>query len=155
MFNWDLVVEKEVINLWKRLWKIRIFNFMFVGSCGFLLNLCLYYPLTVLIHNKITLLNQVFYLPALLITAPIVIAFNYWMNMKWTFRDSPSKSLSLGRYELMGLSTMIFDLFIIFALVQYGHIFYLIAMVLATIIMFLMRYFIANKWIWKTEKVIA
>ena len=150
MFNWDLVVEKEVINLWKRLWKIRIFNFMFVGSCGFLLNLCLYYPLTVLIHNKITLLNQVFYLPALLITAPIVIAFNYWMNMKWTFRDSPSKSLSLGRYELMGLSTMIFDLFIIFALVQYGHIFYLIAMVLATIIMFLMRYFIANRWIWKT-----
>jgi len=155
VLNWYLVVKKEVINLWKRLWKIRIFNFMVVGGCGFILNLCIYYPLTVLIHNKITFLNQVFYLPALLITAPIVIAFNYWMNMKWTFRDSPSKSLSLGRYELMGLSTMIFDLFIIFALVQYGHIFYLIAMVLATIIMFLMRYFIANKWIWKTEKVIA
>ena len=144
-----------MINLWKRMWKIRIFNFMFVGSCGFLLNLCIYYPLTVLIHNKITFLNQVFYLPALLITAPITIAFNYWMNKKWTFKDSTTKSLSLGRYELMGLSTMIFDLFIIFVLVQYGHIFYLVAMVLATIIMFLMRYFIANKWIWKTEKVIA
>lgn len=144
-----------MINLWKRMWKIRIFNFMFVGSCGFLLNLCIYYPLTVLIHNKITFLNQIFYLPALLITAPITIAFNYWMNKKWTFKDSTTKSLSLGRYELMGLSTMIFDLFIIFVLVQYGHIFYLVAMVLATIIMFLMRYFIANKWIWKTEKVIA
>ena len=144
-----------MINLWKRMWKIRIFNFMFVGSCGFLLNLCIYYPLTVLIHNKITFLNQIFYLPALLITAPITIAFNYWMNKKWTFKDSTTKSLSLGRYELMGLSTMIFDLFIIFFLVQYGHIFYLVAMVLATIIMFLMRYFIANKWIWKTEKVIA
>ena len=119
MFIRYLVVEKEMINLWKRMWKIRIFNFMVIGGCGFILNLCIYYPLTVLIHNKITFLNQIFYLPALLITAPITIAFNYWMNKKWTFKDSTTKSLSLGRYELMGLSTMIFDLFIISGMCKY------------------------------------
>ena len=140
-----------VKKLWIKLWKIRIFNFMFVGGCGFCLNLVIYYPLTLLIHDKVAFLDQVFYLPALLITAPIVIAFNYWMNKKWTFRGEETKSLSLGRYETMGLSTMAFDLVIIFLLVHYGHVFYLVAMVMATIIMFLMRYFIANRWIWKTQ----
>jgi putative flippase GtrA len=140
-----------VKKLWLKLWKIRIFNFMFVGGLGFCLNLVIYYPLTLLIHNSIKFLDQVFYLPALLITAPIVIAFNYWMNKKWTFKGEETKALSLGRYETMGLSTMIFDLFIIYGLVHYVHIFYLIAMVIATIVMFLGRYFIANRWIWKTK----
>ena len=140
-------------KLWNKLWKIRIINFMFVGGCGFLLNLVIYYPLTLLIQNKVSFLNQVFYLPAMLITAPIVIAFNYWMNKKWTYKGVDTKMLSLGRYEFMGLSTAVFDLFIIFALVEYGHIFYLIAMVIATILMFLVRYFIANRWIWKTTRV--
>ena len=140
-----------VKKLWIKLWKIRIFNFMFVGGCGFCLNLVIYYPLTLLIHDKVAFLDQVFYLPALLITAPIVIAFNYWMNKKWTFRGEETKSLSLGRYETMGLSTMAFDLVIIFLIVHYGHVFYLVSMVMATIIMFLMRYFIANRWIWKTQ----
>jgi putative flippase GtrA len=144
-----------VINLWKRLWKIRIFNFMFVGGCGFTLNLAIYYPLTMLIHNKITLLNQVFYLPALLISTPIVIAFNYVLNKKWTYKDFPTKSLSLARYELMGLSTAVFDMIVLFLLVYFGHIFYLIAMVLTAIMMFSIRYFISNRWIWRTEKVKA
>lgn len=138
------------MSLWKKLWKIRIFNFMFVGGLGFCLNLIIYYPLTLLIQNKVAFLDQVFYLPAMLITAPIVIAFNYWLNKKWTYKGTGTKTLSLGRYEMMGLSTMVFDLFIIYGLVHYVHIFYLVAMVIATIIMFLGRYFIVNKWIWKT-----
>jgi putative flippase GtrA len=142
-----------MIALWKRLWEIRIFNFMFVGSCGFILNLCIYYPLTVLIHNKITFLSQVFYLPALLISTPIVIAFNYWINKKWTYRGYAAKSLSLARYEFMGLCTAIFDVIVLFLLVQFGHIYYLLAMVMAAIIMFGMRYFISNKWVWKTSEV--
>ena len=144
-----------MIKFWKRLWKIRMFNFMFVGGCGFLLNLAIYNPLTVLIHSKITFLNQVFYLPALLISTPIVIAFNYALNKKWTYRDFPAKSLSLARYEFMGLCTAVFDMIVLFLLVHYGHIFYLVAMVLAAIIMFSIRYFISNRWVWKTAKVKA
>ena len=124
---------------------------MLVGGLGFCVQPYYLLSINILIHNSIKFLNQVFYLPALLITAPIVIAFNYWMNKKWTFKGEETKALSLGRYETMGLSTMIFDLFIIYGLVHYVHIFYLIAMVIATIVMFLGRYFIANKWIWKTN----
>ena len=151
MFIRYLVVEKEMINLWKRMWKIRIFNFMFVGGCGFLLQTALYYPLTLLIHNSIKFFDQVFYLPALVIVFPIVIAFNWWMNKKWTYRDVETKKLSLGRYEVMGLSTAVFDMVLIFLMVQFGHVFYLLAMVLAACVMFLMRYFIANRWIWNTK----
>lgn len=144
-----------MIKLWKRLWKIRVFNFMFVGGCGFLLNLAIYYPLTVLIHNKVTFLNQVFYLPALLISTPIVIAFNYALNKKWTYKDCPAKSLSLARYEFMGLCTAFFDIIVLFLLVYFGHIFYLVAMILTALIMFLIRYFISNRWVWETAKVKA
>jgi putative flippase GtrA len=77
------------------------------------------------------------------------------MNKKWTYKNETAKMLSLGRYELMGLSTMIFDLFIIFGLVQYLHLFYLVALVIATIVMFLARYFIANRWIWNTNKMVT
>jgi putative flippase GtrA len=73
------------------------------------------------------------------------------MNKKWTYRDVETKKLSLGRYEVMGLSTAVFDMVLIFLMVQLGHVFYLLAMVLAACVMFLMRYFIANRWIWNTK----
>jgi putative flippase GtrA len=142
-------------NLWLRLWKIRIFNFMFVGGLGFCVQTALYYPLTILIHNSIKFFNQIFYLPALIIVFPIVIAFNWWMNKKWTYKGVETKTLSFGRYEVMGLSTAVFDMLIIFLMVQFGHIFYLIATVLAACVMFAMRYFISNRWIWQTNKRIA
>ena len=124
---------------------------MFVGGLGFCVQTALYYPLTLIIKDKVTFFNQVFYLPALVIVFPIVIAFNYWMNKKWTYRQCRVKSLSLGRYEIMGLSTAIVDMALIFLMVQFGHIFYLIATVLAACIMFAMRYLISNRWIWKTQ----
>ena len=142
-------------KLWIKLWKIRIFNFMFVGGLGFCVQTALYYPLTILIHNSIKFFNQVFYLPALIIVFPVVIAFNWWMNKKWTYKGVETKTLSLGRYEVMGLSTAVFDMIIIFLMVQFGHIFYLIATVLAACVMFAMRYFISNRWIWQTNKRIA
>jgi putative flippase GtrA len=75
------------------------------------------------------------------------------MNKKWTYREYQAKSLSLVRYEFMGLCTAIFDIIVLFLLVQFGHIYYLLAMVMAAIIMFGMRYSISNKWVWKTSEV--
>ena len=126
---------------------------MVVGGLGFCLNLVIYYPLTVIIHNRVSFLNQVFYLPALLISTPIVIAFNYLMNKKWTYRECPAKSLSLVRYEFMGLCTAVLDMIVLFCLVYFGHIYYLLAMVMAAVIMFGMRYFISNRWVWRTLEV--
>ena len=139
-------------KLWLKLWKIRIFNFMFVGGLGFCVQTALYYPLTLLIHNSIKFFNQVFYLPALVIVFPITLAFNYWMNNKWTYRGIKTQSLSFGKYELMGMCTAMIDLVLIFLMVQFGHVFYLLATVFAACIMFVLRYIISNKWIWKTSK---
>ena len=56
---------------------------MFVGGLSFILGLTIYYPLTLIIQNKIIILNEVFYLPAILISNPIVAVFSWWANKKW------------------------------------------------------------------------
>ena len=52
----------------------------------------------------------------------------------------------------MGMCTAMIDLVLIFLMVQFGHVFYLLATVFAACIMFILRYIISNKWIWKTSK---
>jgi dolichol-phosphate mannosyltransferase len=145
----EVINESKVLNLIKRLFKIRIVNFMFVGGLGFLVNMAVYYPVTYWLQTQTTILGQQFYLPATLISLPCSISFNYWMNKKWTFKDKKSSSLSYGQYLVMGLATSVLDVVLLFLLVHFGHLFYMVAFILATIVMFLSRYFISNFWIWK------
>jgi len=139
-------------TIWLYLWHIRIFNFMFVGGLSFILGLGIYYPLTLVIQSKVTILNQVFYLPAMLISNPIVAVFSYYANKHWTYGDCKVKSLSLARYELMGMTTIFLDMFVLFLVVHFGHIYYLLGMILTAFAMFLLRYTISNRWIWKTNE---
>lgn len=144
-----------MINLIKKLLKIRIINFMVVGGLGFCLSMIVYYPLTLLLKTHVSILGQSFYLPATLISIPCAISFNYWMNKKWTYKNFTTKAVSYGRYLVMGLATAVLDVVLLFVFVQYVHIFYMLAYVLATIIMFLCRYFISNVWIWNTNKKVS
>ena len=142
-----------VKKLWQRFWKIRIFNFMVVGGLGAIIGTGLvYYPITILLHH-VAGMEEVFYLPALIPSAIASIAFNYWMNARFTFKDKKSESVSFLRYLAMGLSTIVFDIALLFMFVHYLHMFYLVGLVLATICMFLLRYLIANKWIWKVRRI--
>ena len=140
---------QSFINLWLYFWHIRVFNFMFVGGLSFILGLIIYYPLTLIIQDKIVILNQVFYLPAILISNPIVAVFSWWANKKWTYKGIKTKSVSLGRYEVMGMTTIFLDMAVLFLIVHYGHIYYLLAMVCTAFCMFLLRYTIASNWIWR------
>jgi len=142
-----------VKKLWYYFWKKRIFNFMFVGGVGYFINMGIYYPLTLLIENQVKFMGQVFYLPALLISNPITIVVNYYLNKKITYRDCKALRLSLVRYMAICMGTVIFDMAIIFGLVQYVHIYYLIAVVVAAVIMFGIRYWVVNRWVWNTKYV--
>ena len=142
----------KIFSLIRWLWGIRILRFMFFGGISFLLCFAIYYPVTLLIQSKITILDEVFYLPAILISNPIVIVASYYMNKKWTYQDSKTRSYSLARYELMGMSTIFLDMAVLFVLVHFAHIYYLLGMVLTALIMFLIRYTISNRWIWHVKK---
>lgn len=128
----------------------RLFNFMVVGGIGFIVNLAIYYPLTHIMQAT-TFAGQEFYLPALLVCYPTTISLNYYLNRRFTFRSAPQQSVGYLRYLTMGLATVILDVFILFILVQFGHLFYLLAFIIATCVMFLSRYAIATNWIWNVR----
>ena len=135
-------------RLWCWLLRARIIRFSLVGGSGYIVSTVLiYYPITLALHH-ITALLPVFYLPATIPAAFVGITWNYFLNKHWTFGDRKAKQLSLLRYELMGISTTVGDIIVLFLLVHYTHIFYLIGSVIATVCMYLIRYLIANKWIW-------
>jgi putative flippase GtrA len=138
-------------NLIERLLKIRIINFMIVGTFGGLVSFAIYYPLTFYFKDSVHFLGQIFYLPAVIPSTVAGVTFNYFMNRKWTYGDCKAKRMSLVRYELIGLSTAILDITVLFLLVQYAHVFYLIAPVLAVCCMFIVRYFLINKLVWNTK----
>lgn len=132
----------------KRLLKIRIINFMFVGSLSFIVSLAVYYPLTLYFQYNVEFLGQIFYLPAAIPSTLASLIFGYYGNRKWTFGDCRAKRLSLLTYVFTGMLTAIGDIFLLFVLVHYLHFYWLLGSVLAVLVMFLVRYFISRKLIW-------
>ena len=144
-----------MVNWVKRLLKIRIINFMVVGGIGGLISFAVYYPLTFYFKDSVHFLGQIFYLPAVIPSTVVGVTFNYFLNKKWTYRDYKTKSMSLAKYEVVGLSTAVLDVSVLFVLVHYIHINYLIAPVVAVFCMFTIRYFLVNRLVWNTKKVIS
>ena len=143
-----------MINLIKRLLKIRIINFMIVGGIGGLVSFAVYYPLTFYFKDSVHFLGQIFYLPAVIPSTVAGVTFNYFLNKKWTYGDCKAKRMSLIRYEVVGLSTALLDISALFLLVHYAHVNYLVAPIIAVLCMFLIRYFLVNKLVWNTNNVV-
>lgn len=146
-------LRQKMLNLIKRLLKIRLINFMVVGSIGGLISFAVYYPLTFYFKSSVLFLGQIFYLPAVIPSTIAGVTFNYYLNKKWTYGDCKTKSMSLARYEVVGLSTAVLDIIALFVLVHYIHINYLIAPVVAVLCMFIVRYYLINQLVWNTKKV--
>lgn len=144
-----------MVNLVKRLLKIRIINFMVVGGIGGLISFAVYYPLTFYFKDSVRFLGQIFYLPAVIPSTVVGVTFNYFLNRKWTYRDCKAKSMSLAKYEVVGLSTAVLDVSVLFVLVHYIRINYLIAPVVAVLCMFVIRYYLVNRLVWNTKKVMS
>ena len=143
-----------MINLIKRLFKIRIINFMLVGGLGGLVSFAVYYPLTFYFKDSVHFLGQIFYLPAVIPSTVAGVTFNYFLNRKWTYGDCKTKRMSLIRYEAVGLSTAVLDVTVLFLLVRYIHVNYLVAPIVAVLCMFIIRYFLVNKFVWTANNAV-
>jgi len=126
----------------------RILNFMLVGGLGYIINMGIYYPLTLVFKNEVTFLGQHFYLPPFVISSLVAITCNYHFNKVWTFGDRQAKRLSFFRYLGMAVTTLLFDMLVLFALVDYGGIKPIPAAAIAILVVFALRYLIADKLIW-------
>jgi putative flippase GtrA len=137
----------------KRLLKIRILSFMMVGSIGLVVNTTTYYLLTcylqtLIVQFNIAFLGQLFYLPAFIPAAVGGISLNYFLNRRFTFGDCNTQRTSYLKYLCMCLLTSLLDMSVLFVLVQFIHIYYMFAFVMAVLCVFSIRYYISKQWIW-------
>jgi putative flippase GtrA len=138
-----------LISLLKQFFKVRIINFMMIGGIAFIVSIAVYYPLTLFFQYNVMWLGQIFYLPAAIPSTFVSLIFGYYGNRKWTFGDCRAKRLSLLMYVSTGMLTAVGDIFLLFVIVHLCRIHYLVASILAVIVMFVVRYIISRKWIWK------
>ncbi len=148
--------RKEVFAYLKHLFKLaliryKMLNFMIVGGIGYFINMAIYYPLTLLFQSEVTFLGQHFYLPPFVISSFVAITSNYTMNKHWTFGDRKASSLSYLRYLGMALLTLLLDMFLLFLLVDYGRLVPVLAAALAIAIAFVIRFIVADKWIFSAK----
>jgi putative flippase GtrA len=140
-----------MINLVKKLMKVRIFNFMFVGGIGYIINMGIYYPLTLIMRDQTTIFGHQYYLPPFLISTAIAITSNYFLNKRITFGDSKAKNLSLLKYMGTYWATIPFEMIILTCLVEFLHLEPVVGAAIAILTIFLSRYFVVKKVVWKTE----
>lgn len=148
-FNKKQVIAyaKHLLNL--LLFKYRILNFMIVGGIGSVVNIGIYYPLTLISKNEVTFLGNHFYLLSFVVSSLVAIFCNYYFNKLWTFNDRKAKKLSLLRYFGMALVTLILDMFLLFIFTDYTKIEPIFSAMLAIIVVFILRFIIADKLIWR------
>ncbi len=130
------------------LYKWRLLNFMLVGGLGFIVNMAVYYPMSLWFQSEVTFLGQHFYLPPFLLSSLVAITSNYYWNKKWTFGDMKAKPLSYWRYLGMASATLVLDMAALWALVDFGKLSPVVAAAIAIIFVFILRYFISKHWVW-------
>lgn len=130
------------------MFKFRVLNFMVVGGIGYLINMGLYWPLTKVFKTEVTFLGSHFYLPPFVLSSFVAICANYYLNKRWTFGDRKAKPLSFTRYLSMAGVTLILDMFALWILVDFVHLNEMLAAALAIALVFVVRYVVADKWIW-------
>jgi dolichol-phosphate mannosyltransferase len=129
-------------------YKFRILNFMLVGGIGYAINMLIYWLLTPVFKTEVRFLGQHFYLPPFVISSLIAIVCNYELNKVWTFRGWKEQRLGSLRYLSMALVTLSVDIVLLYALVEYFKLSPVPAAAIAILIVFIVRYAIASRWVW-------
>jgi dolichol-phosphate mannosyltransferase len=129
-------------------YKFRILNFMFVGGIGYAINMLTYWLLTPVFKTEVRFLGQHFYLPPFVISSLLAIISNYELNKIWTFKGWKEQRLGILRYMSMALVTLSIDIVLLYALVDYFKLSPVPAAAIAILIVFIVRYAIARRWVW-------
>jgi len=128
--------------------KFRILNFMLVGGIGYAINMLTYWLLTPVFETEVRFLGQHFYLPPFVISSLLAIVSNYELNKVWTFKGWKERRLGFVRYMSMALVTLCLDIMFLYALVDYCKLPPVPAAAMAILIVFIIRYAIAKRWVW-------
>jgi putative flippase GtrA len=134
----EMVVTKQrngfvqsIVNIIERYLPLDQFiKFCFVGGMGTLLNLFILY-------TSVEFLN-LWYIYGAAIAFVVVITFNFTLNKFWTFKDKKKESNVVvgqyGKYVVIGGVGMGINIFSLFILVEFFHIWYLMGEIIAIVI---------------------
>jgi putative flippase GtrA len=140
-------------NLIRKLMSIKLINFMVVGGFGYIVNVGVYYPLTLILKNNTLIFGQQFYLPPLIISSFISASANYYFNKISTFKKYKENSLGFWKYQASCWVTLPIDFILVFLFVNYLHMFPTLALAVAVLCVFMLRFVIVQRAIWSKLKV--
>ena len=145
---------KQLFSLYMS--KYQILNFMIVGGIGYVINISImsiliYWPPAPIFTMKTSILGQHYFLLPFVISSLIAIACNYLLNKLWTFKGWSEQSAGFLRYLSMALATLLLDIAVLSAFVDWGHLPPVLAAALAIAIVFVVRFLIARKWVWAKQ----
>jgi dolichol-phosphate mannosyltransferase len=147
----SFTLKNLIMNILK---KYREFTtFLIVGTIVSVINLVLLYVFVDLVH-----LEKRFLSPSLALEISILISFA--LNDKFTFRSKNKKfGVKLAKFHLAAISGFLLNLTIYNILLQYvplnliaGRFDYLLAQMVAILIVVFWNYFINSRWTWKENK---
>ncbi len=134
------------------LYKYRMLSFIFVGGIGYVVNMALYYPMILLFQSDTNIFGQHFYLPPFLLSSLAAITSNYYLNKRFTFGDRHTASFGYWRYLSMALITLVADTALLAFMVDVLSIPPVSAAAVAILLVFIARYGVAKRWIWRVAK---
>ena len=126
-----------------------LLSFMLVGGIGYVINMGIYYPLTMLFGKDTVIFGQHFYVPPFLISSYIAITSNYLMNRRWTFQ-AEAKAHGYFRYLGTYFVSLIFEIAALVVLSDYVHLAPQLSAAIAILGIFLGRYALVKRFVWKT-----
>jgi len=133
--------------------KFQILNFMMGGGIGFIINITIMnaliqWPPAPMFTVKGSFLGTDYYLLPFAISSLVAILSNYLLNKFWTFKGWTEKSFGGLRYLAMALATLLLDMLVLYLFAHYLNLPPVPAAALAILLVFIVRFLIARKWVW-------
>lgn len=147
---------RQLVSLY--LHKFRILKFMLVGASGTVVLLgALYLIEHFVLHTTFqsqwgAVIADKSYLVAFIPAFVLAAANNYLLNNLWTFSGRSAGKVGFPKYFLVASITLPLDLVLLYAFTEWCGLYYILSATLAIIIVFLIRYAVASKWIWRKLK---
>ena len=117
----------------------QVMRFLSAGGLGVLLYYLILYTLTDVVG--------VWYMVSAVIASIVNCSSNFILQKFWTFENKDAKNIhwQAGKYAIMVASLFLANLFLLYVLVKYVHLWYLAAQVIITILLTVISYLVSRR----------
>jgi putative flippase GtrA len=124
----------------------RFFRFIISGLASLAINLGVLYVLTEQAH--------LWYLASSVTAVIVSYALNFSLHKYWTFENAGGKPLSrqLSLHFSIFLFNLVLNTLLIYVLVEYLHVWYFAAQIVATAFIAIEDYFLFSKFVFNTKR---